>query len=146
MCISSLVVLNGWRRRLHGILYLRISCLHWRHFLYEMDIWLKRGSCRKSKAGQSELGLCKLKLYIVIFHKQISWKSCCELWKSLCNMLHRVILYFLRVRGSECDWLGLVYGVVMYTLHVYIDDTSCTKWIFGWKEDRAEKVKQDSPN
>jgi hypothetical protein len=34
---------------------------------YEMNIWLKRGSCRKSKAGQSELGLCKLKLYVVSF-------------------------------------------------------------------------------
>jgi hypothetical protein len=40
--------------------------------LYEMDIWLKTRSCRKSKAGHSELGLCKLKLYGVIFHTQIS--------------------------------------------------------------------------
>ena len=51
---------------------IHVACLHWRHFLYEMDIWLKTGSCRKSKAGQSELGLCKLKLYVVIFLTQIS--------------------------------------------------------------------------
>jgi hypothetical protein len=31
-------------------------------------------------------------------------------------------------------------------VHVYIDDTSCTKWIFGWKQDLAEQVKQASPN
>ena len=36
----------------------------------KMDIWMKVGSCRKRKAGQSELGLCKL--YVVIFHTQIS--------------------------------------------------------------------------
>jgi len=51
---------------------IHVTCLHWRHILYEMDIWLKTRSCRKNKAGQSELGLCKLKLYVVIFHTQIS--------------------------------------------------------------------------
>ena len=50
---------------------IHVTCLHWRHFLYEMDICLKTGSCRKSKAGQSELSLCKLKLYVVIFHTHI---------------------------------------------------------------------------
>jgi hypothetical protein len=33
---------------------------------------------------------------LVTFH----WKSCCELWKSFCNMLHRVILYCLHVMTS----------------------------------------------
>ena len=47
---------------------IHVTCLHRRHFLYEMDIWLKTRSCRKSKAGLSELGLCKFKLYVVIFH------------------------------------------------------------------------------
>ena len=47
---------------------IHITCLHWWHFLYEMDIWLKTRSCRKTKAGQSELGLCKL--YVVIFPTQ----------------------------------------------------------------------------
>jgi hypothetical protein len=41
-----------------------------RHFLYEMDIWLKTGSCRKGKPEQCELGLCKL--YVAICHTQIS--------------------------------------------------------------------------
>jgi hypothetical protein len=36
------------------------TCLHWRHFLYDMDIWLKTGSCRKRKARHSELGWCKV--------------------------------------------------------------------------------------
>jgi hypothetical protein len=49
---------------------MHVTCLYWRHFLYEMDIWLKTGSCRKSKAGQCELGLCKL--YVAICHAQIS--------------------------------------------------------------------------
>jgi len=47
---------------------IHITCLHWWHFLYEMDIWLKTRSCRKGKAGQSEIGVCKFKLYVVIFH------------------------------------------------------------------------------
>jgi hypothetical protein len=50
---------------------IHVYILHWRHFLYEMDIWLKTRSYRKKKAGQSELDLCKLKLYVVIFHTQI---------------------------------------------------------------------------
>ena len=33
---------------------------------------------------------------LVTFH----WKSCCELWKSFCNMLHRVILYCLHAMTS----------------------------------------------
>jgi hypothetical protein len=40
-----------------------------------MDIWLKTRSCRKSKAGQSELGFCKLKLYVVIFLTHISTRK-----------------------------------------------------------------------
>ena len=31
--------------------------------MHEMDIWLKTRSCRKRKAGQSELGLCKLYVF-----------------------------------------------------------------------------------
>ena len=49
---------------------IHVTCLQWRHFLYEMDIWLKTGSCRKRKAGRSKLGLCKL--YVAICHTQIS--------------------------------------------------------------------------
>ena len=51
---------------------IHVTCLHWQHFLFEIDIWLKTRYCRKSKAGQCELGLCKLKLYVLIVHTQIS--------------------------------------------------------------------------
>jgi hypothetical protein len=37
----------------HLVVYMYVTCLHWRHFLYEMDIWLKTRSSRKRKAGQS---------------------------------------------------------------------------------------------
>jgi hypothetical protein len=36
------------------------TCLHRRHFLFEIDSWLNTMYCRNSKAGQSELGSCKL--------------------------------------------------------------------------------------
>jgi hypothetical protein len=57
---------------LHNVV-MHVTCLHRLHFLlFVIDIWLNTRSCRKSKAGQSELGSCKLKFYVVIFHAQIS--------------------------------------------------------------------------
>ena len=44
-------------------IYIYVTSLHCRHFLYEMDIWLKTRSCRKRKTGQSELDLCKLYVF-----------------------------------------------------------------------------------
>jgi hypothetical protein len=52
--------------------------------------------CVCSYVEASGFVLCVGEGVLVTLH----WKSCCELWKSFCNMLHRVILYFLRVITS----------------------------------------------
>ena len=66
----------------HLVVY--VTCLHWRHLLYEMDIWLKVRSCRKWKTRQSELGLCKLYVF--------SYTTCTS--KKNSKMHHDVFFFF----------------------------------------------------
>ena len=54
-CLSSIKLFQSYNSQPIPYVIVRrsslsITCLHWRHFLYEIGIWLKTGSCRKRKA------------------------------------------------------------------------------------------------
>jgi len=55
---------------------------------------------------------------------------------------------YVIVRRSASNRIHPLFSHIMSLRDVviHIDDTSCTKWIFGWKQGLAEKEKQDSPN
>ena len=71
---------------------IHVTCLHWRHFVYEMKIWLKKGSYRKSKARQSELGLCKLKFSYTNFNENRSRTPLLNQLKISCTLTYILFL------------------------------------------------------
>ena len=70
------------------------------------------GSCRKSKAGQSELSLCKLKLYVVIFHTQmlrlpyvIFHNKLCKYYANLLVKIRKVNILTVNIFLCFCETL-----------------------------------------